>query len=180
MIFSLGDRERRFITHNNSLPLLLGPSDMMSCPGETGGAVSLLKAFFDYWALAWNPLIFQTPPHRMTTYSMSTYPLSWRSDCRLESASKVNSPDNPILGYSGDPRSSWSQQILPVSCLFLTSLSTVLRCTPKCCATSFTVEFFVASLSLHFFDHSLILPYWDNSSRDSKRQHTITSPFHNT
>ena len=51
-IVSHGDRERRFITHNNSLPLFLGPSDMVSCPGEAGAAVSLLKAFFGYWALA--------------------------------------------------------------------------------------------------------------------------------
>ena len=58
---SLCDRERRYITDNKHLSLLLGPSDMISSPGEAESAVSLLKAIFIHKALARNPLIFQTP-----------------------------------------------------------------------------------------------------------------------
>ena len=73
---SFRNRERGFITNNNSLPLLLGPSDMMSRPGKAGGAVSWLKAIFVHWALARNALIFQTTSHLEATYHVSADPLS--------------------------------------------------------------------------------------------------------
>ena len=70
------DRKGRFITNHNRLPLLIGPSDMMSRPGKVEGAVSLLKAIFVDWALAQNDFIFVTTLHRLTTYHVSADSLS--------------------------------------------------------------------------------------------------------
>ena len=43
---SLCDRERRYITDNKHLSFLLGPSDMISSPGDAESVVSPLKASF--------------------------------------------------------------------------------------------------------------------------------------
>ena len=70
------DRKGRLITNHNRLPLLIGPSDMMSRRGKAGGAVSLLKAIFVDWALAQNAFIFETTAHRVAAYHVSTDQLS--------------------------------------------------------------------------------------------------------
>ena len=48
---SLCDPERRYITDNNYLSLLLGQSDRMSRSDETESAVSLVKAILIHYSL---------------------------------------------------------------------------------------------------------------------------------